>query len=65
VSELALACAAISNCLDDAGLAPGEVDGLVTYTLESNDEVEVARAVGLGDLTMYAKINYGGGPRSA
>jgi acetyl-CoA acetyltransferase len=61
VSELALACEAISNCLDDAGLAPGEVDGLVTYTLESNDEVEVARAVGLGDLTMYAKINYGGG----
>ena len=61
VSELALACEAISHCLDDAGLAPGEVDGLVTYTLESNDEVEVARAVGLGDLTMYAKINYGGG----
>lgn len=61
VSELSLACEAISHCLDDAGLDPSEVDGLVTYTLESNDEVEVARAVGLGDLTMYAKINYGGG----
>lgn len=61
VSELALACEAISKCLDDAGVAPGDVDGLVTYTLESNDEVEVARAVGLGELTMYAKINYGGG----
>jgi acetyl-CoA acetyltransferase len=61
VSELALACEAISNCLDDAGLNPAEVDGLVTYTLDSNDEVEVARAVGMGDLTMFAKINYGGG----
>jgi acetyl-CoA acetyltransferase len=61
VSELSLACEAISKCLDDAGLDPVEVDGLVTYTLETNDEVEVARAVGLGDLTMYAKINYGGG----
>ena len=61
VSELALACEAISHCLDDAGLNPAEVDGLVTYTLDSNDEVEVARAVGMGDLTMFAKINYGGG----
>ncbi len=61
VSELALACEAVSNCIDDAGIDPSEVDGLVTYTLDSTDEVEVARAVGLGDLTMYAKINYGGG----
>jgi len=61
VSELSLACEAISNCLDDAGLDPAEVDGLVTYTLDSNDEVEVARAVGMGDLTMFAQINYGGG----
>ena len=61
VSELALACESISICLDDAGLDPQEVDGLVTFTLDSSDEVEVARAVGLGELTMFAKINYGGG----
>jgi acetyl-CoA acetyltransferase len=61
VSELSLACEAIGNCLDDAGLDPAEVDGLVTYTMDSNDEVEVARAVGMGDLTMFAQINYGGG----
>ena len=61
VSELALACEAVSNAIDDAGLDPAQVDGLVTFTLDSTDEVEVARAVGLGDLTMYAKINYGGG----
>lgn len=61
VSELSLACEAIRDCLDDAGLAPSEVDGLVTFTLDSSDEVEVARAVGLGDLTLFSKINYGGG----
>lgn len=61
VSELALACEAVSRCIDDAGLDPAEVDGLVSYTLESSDEIEVAQAVGLGDLTMYAQVNYGGG----
>ncbi|ROS01447.1 acetyl-CoA acetyltransferase [Sinobacterium caligoides] len=61
VSELALAAEAVKNCLDDAGLDPVEVDGLSTFTLDSTDEVELARAVGLGDLHMFAKINYGGG----
>ncbi|TFG97158.1 MAG: lipid-transfer protein [Myxococcales bacterium] len=61
VSELALACEAVSAAIDDAGLEPDEVDGLVTFTMDSSDEVEVARAVGIGDLTMFAKINYGGG----
>lgn len=61
VSELALACEAVSKAIDDAGIDPSEVDGLATFTLDSSDEVEVARACGLGDLTMFAKINYGGG----
>ena len=61
VSELSLACEAVSKAVADAGLDPSEVDGLVTFTLDSSDEVEVARATGCGDLTMFAKINYGGG----
>jgi len=61
VSELSLACEAVSKAIDDAGLSPTEVDGLGTFTLDSSDEVEVARACGLGALTMYAQINYGGG----
>jgi acetyl-CoA acetyltransferase len=61
VSELALACEAVSLAIDDAGIAPSEVDGLVTYTLDSSDEVEIANSVGLGDLTFFSKINYGGG----
>ena len=61
VSELALATEAVRNAIADAGLQPSEVDGLVTYTMDSSDEVEVARAVGIGDMTFWSQVNYGGG----
>jgi len=60
-SELQLACEAVKAALDDCGLPPGEVDGLVTFSMDTNDEVEVAQAVGCGDLTFYSRIPYGGG----
>ena len=46
-SELQLACEAVSAALDDAGLTPADVDGLVTFTLDNNEEMEVARSVGI------------------
>jgi acetyl-CoA acetyltransferase len=61
VSELSLASQCIKAACDDAGIAPSEIDGLVSYTLDSTDEIEVARAVGAGDLTFFSRINYGGG----
>ena len=61
VSELSLAAQCIKAACDDAGIAPSEIDGLVSYTLDSTDEIEVARAVGAGDLTFFSRINYGGG----
>lgn len=61
VSELSLACEAVSRAIDDAGIAPEEVDGLVTFLMDSTDEVEVARGVGLGDLRFFSQVNYGGG----
>ncbi|MFI9646721.1 lipid-transfer protein [Streptomyces sp. NPDC052040] len=60
-SEKVLACRAILSALDDAGIAPGEVDALASYTMEETDEVEVAKALGLGDLTFFARTGYGGG----
>lgn len=60
-SEKVLACRAILAALDDAGIAPAEVDGLASYTSETSDEVEVARNVGLGDVTFFSQIGYGGG----
>src|SRR3954453_6770965 len=60
-SELSLACQAISRALDDAGIAPSEVDGLASFTMEPNREVDVARNVGLGDITFFSQVGYGGG----
>src|ERR687897_75474 len=48
-SELSLACQAISAALDDAAVAPSEVDGLAMFSMEDGREVEVARNVGLGE----------------
>ena len=61
VSELSLAAQCVVAACDDAGVDPGDIDGLVSFTLDSTDEIELARAVGAGDLTFYSKINYGGG----
>jgi acetyl-CoA acetyltransferase len=60
-SELSLACQAISLALDDCGIAPAEVDGLASFTLEPAREVDVARSVGLGDITFFTQIGFGGG----
>ena len=38
-SELQLACEAVNAALTDAGIAAPEVDGLVTYTMDTNPEI--------------------------
>jgi acetyl-CoA acetyltransferase len=60
-TELSLACQAVSLALDDAGISASEVNGLASYTLEPNREVDVARAVGLGDITFFSQVGFGGG----
>ncbi|MBB2913980.1 acetyl-CoA acetyltransferase [Streptosporangium becharense] len=60
-SELRLAAEAVFAALDDAGLAPSDVDGLVTYTQDANQEIAVAREVGIGDLSFFSRVHYGGG----
>lgn len=60
-SELALGCRAIRDAIADAGLSPSDVDGLVMFSMEDGREVEIARNVGLGDVTYFGQIGYGGG----
>jgi acetyl-CoA acetyltransferase len=64
-SELQLAGEAVLAAIADAGLQPSDVDGLTTFTMETNSEIEVARTAGLGDLTFFSKIGYGGGAACA
>lgn len=60
-SELQIACEAIRAALDDAGISPGEVDGLAMYSMEDGREVQVARNLGMEDVTFYGQVGYGGG----
>ena len=60
-TEAELACVAIAAALDDAGIAAAEVDALSSYTMETNDEVQIAKNVGFGDITFFSQIGYGGG----
>ncbi|MCC6763926.1 MAG: lipid-transfer protein [Deltaproteobacteria bacterium] len=60
-SELQLTAEAIKAALDDCGLRPSDVDGMTTFTLDTTDEIEAARAVGIGDLTFFNRIPHGGG----
>ncbi|BBX56164.1 hypothetical protein MSHO_15090 [Mycobacterium shottsii] len=62
-SELQLVCEAVSAALDDAGVTPGEVDGMVTFTMDASDEIDVARNVGIGDLNFFSRVPHGGGHR--
>ena len=64
-SELQLACEAVTAALADAGIEPSEVDGLTTFTMETNGEILVARNCGLGELKFFSRIGYGGGAACA
>ncbi len=64
-SELRLAVEAVTAALDDAGLAPEDVDGMCTFTMDNNPEVEVNRNLGGGHLRFFSRIHYGGGAACA
>ena len=64
-SELRLAVEAIRTALDDAGLRSADVGGLVTFTMDDNSEIAVARELGAGELTFLTRIGYGGGAACA
>jgi acetyl-CoA acetyltransferase len=61
VSELSLAVEAVSKAIDDAGIEPSQVDGFSSFTLDTNEELDISRAVGTGDCTFFSRIGYGGG----
>jgi acetyl-CoA acetyltransferase len=60
-SELALAADAVVAALDDAGIPRDEVDGMVTFTVDETDEIDLVRVLGLGDLTFFSRTPHGGG----
>jgi acetyl-CoA acetyltransferase len=60
-SELRLACEAVEAAITDAGLEPSQIDGMVTYTQDTNPEIEIARNLGIGEISFFSRIHHGGG----
>ena len=56
-----LAAEAVVAALRDAGIAPAEVDGLSSFTMETTDEVTLAKTIGAGDITYFSQVGFGGG----
>ena len=64
-SELQLACEAIRSALKDCGIEPKDVDGLVTFTLDSSDDVDVIRSTGMTEVHWSVRTPHGGGGSAA
>ena len=64
-SELRVACDAILAALDDAGLEAKDIDGIVTYTIDNNDEASLLRALGMPDIKYSVRLPLGGGGSAA
>ena len=60
-SELQLALEACVAACEDAGVDPSQVDGLSTFTMETNPESEIMRGLGIDELTHFSRIHFGGG----
>jgi len=64
-SELQLAAEASLAAIRDAGLKPSDIDGMVTYVQDSNDELQLMRCLGIEQLRWTGRTPCGGGGSSA
>jgi acetyl-CoA acetyltransferase len=64
-SELQLCLEACKAALDDAGIAPRDVDGLVTFSMDSSPSIMVGRGLGIAELRFFSLVDYGGGAACA
>lgn len=64
-SEIQLGVEAILAALKEAGIDPAEVDGMATYTMDNNPEIELHRLIGGRELRFFSRAHYGGGAACA
>jgi acetyl-CoA acetyltransferase len=60
-SELQLAAEASAAAIRDAGLSAADIDGMVTFTIDTNDELALQRSLGITNLRWTARTPFGGG----
>jgi acetyl-CoA acetyltransferase len=64
-TELQLAAEASLAAIKDAGLSPVDIDGMVTFGSDSNDELALMRNLGVPQLRWTARTRGGGGGSAA
>jgi acetyl-CoA acetyltransferase len=64
-STMRLAAEASIAAIRDAGLTPADIDGMVTFTIDENDELTLMRYIGTPDLRFTARTPGGGGLSAA
>ena len=57
--QLATECSLLA--CQDAGLDPSQINGISVFSAEKNTEIEVARNLGIPELTFFSMIHHGGG----
>src|SRR5699024_10119346 len=60
-SELHMALEAVLDAVEDAGLSVKDIDGMVNYTLDTAEQIEIVRDLGIPNLSFFSKTPYGGG----
>ncbi len=64
-TELRLAMEATLAALADAGIAPEEVDGFSSYSVDKVPEYEIARLLGAKNVGFFSQVPHGGGAACA
>ena len=59
-SELQLAAEASRAAIIDAGLTPADIDGMVTFTIDTSGELDLMRALGIEEVRYWSRTPYGG-----
>jgi acetyl-CoA acetyltransferase len=59
-STMQLAAEASRAAILDAGLTPGDIDGMVSFTVDGNDELELMRNLGIDEVHWWSRTPGGG-----
>ncbi len=59
-SELSLAVEASTKAIEDAGLKPNDIDGVVRFAVDATTEEEMIASLGISELTFYDELGYAG-----
>ena len=59
-SQLQLAAEASRAAIADAGLTSADIDGMVTFTVDDNDELALIRCLGIPEVRYWSRTPHGG-----